>query len=102
VFLHISRGEQRERLQARLDDPTKRWKFNVDDLQVREQWDAYQHLYERAITETSTEWAPWWVVPADHKWVRNVAVADLLLATFRALDPQFPPADPVLDGVVVE
>jgi PPK2 family polyphosphate:nucleotide phosphotransferase len=102
VFLHISRDEQRERLQARLDDPTKRWKFKLEDLRVRKRWDEYQDLYERAITETSTAWAPWWVVPADHKWVRNVAVAELLLHTFRALDPQFPPADPALDGVVVE
>ncbi len=102
VYLHISREEQRQRLQARLDDPTKRWKFRPEDLEARAQWEAYQTAYEEAITETSTDVAPWWIVPSDHKWVRDVAVATLLLETFRRLDPQFPPADPSLDGVVVE
>jgi len=102
VFLNISRDEQRRRLQARLDDPTKRWKFKPEDLEAREQWDVYQAAYEEAITETSTEVAPWWIVPGDRKWVRDVAVATLLLETFRRLDPQFPPADPSLDGVIVE
>jgi PPK2 family polyphosphate:nucleotide phosphotransferase len=102
VFLNISRDEQRQRLQARLDDATKRWKFKPEDLEAREQWDAYQAAYEEAITETSTDVAPWWIVPGDRKWVRDVAVATLLLETFRRLDPQFPPADPSLDGVIVE
>jgi PPK2 family polyphosphate:nucleotide phosphotransferase len=102
VYLHISREEQRRRLQARLDDPTKRWKFNPEDLEARNQWDAYQSAYEEAITETSTDVAPWWIVPSDRKWVRDVAVATLLLETFRRLDPQFPPADPSVDGVIVE
>ncbi len=102
VCLHISREEQRQRLQARLDDATKRWKFRPEDLEARAQWDAYQSAYEEAITETSTDVAPWWIVPSDHKWVRDVAVATLLLETFRSLDPQFPPADPSLDGVIVE
>jgi PPK2 family polyphosphate:nucleotide phosphotransferase len=102
VFLHVSHDEQRARLQARLDDPTKRWKFRLDDLEARRHWDAYQAAYEDAITETSTDDAPWWVVPGDHKWVRDVAVATLLLDTFRRLDPQYPPADPSLDGVIVE
>lgn len=102
VFLHISRDEQRARLQSRLDDPTKRWKFQPEDLETRKRWDAVRAAYEDAISETSTEAAPWWVVPADHKWVRDVVVATLLLETFRRLDPQFPPPDPRLDGVVVE
>jgi len=102
VFLHISRDEQRKRLQARLDDPTKRWKFRPEDLEARKQWDAYQASYEKAITETSTDVAPWWIVPGDRKWVRNVAVARLLLDTFRRLDPQFPPPDPRLDGLTVD
>lgn len=102
VFLHISRDEQRRRLQARLDDPTKRWKFQPEDLDARKHWDAYQAAYEDAISETSTDAAPWWVVPADRKWVRDVAVTALLLDVFRSVDPQFPPADPHLDGVVVE
>lgn len=102
VYLHISREEQRQRLQARLDNPTKRWKFNLDDLEARKQWDEYQSAYEEAITETSTDVAPWWIVPGDRKWVRDVVVATLLLETFRELDPQFPPADPSLDGVIVD
>jgi PPK2 family polyphosphate:nucleotide phosphotransferase len=102
VFLNLSREEQRQRLQARLDDPTKRWKFRLEDLEARTQWDAYQSAYEDAITETSTDVAPWWIVPSDRKWVRDVVVTTLLLETFRRLDPQFPPADPSLDGVIVE
>jgi PPK2 family polyphosphate:nucleotide phosphotransferase len=102
VFLHISRDEQRARLQSRLDDPDKRWKFRCEDLDARREWDQYQRAYEDAIAETSSEAAPWWVVPGDRKWVRDVAVATLLLDTFRCLDPQFPPPDPSLDGVIVE
>jgi PPK2 family polyphosphate:nucleotide phosphotransferase len=102
VFLHISRDEQRRRLQARLDDPTKRWKFKPEDLDARKHWDAYQTAYEDAISETSTDIAPWWIVPSDHKWARTAAVARLLLEAFRRLDPQFPPPDPRLDGLSVE
>jgi PPK2 family polyphosphate:nucleotide phosphotransferase len=102
VFLHISAGEQRNRLRARLADPTKRWKFKLEDLETRKQWDLYQAAYEDAIAETSTEYAPWWIVPSDRKWARDVAVANLLLDTFRRLDPQYPPSDPGLDGVTVE
>jgi polyphosphate kinase 2 (PPK2 family) len=94
VFLHISKEEQRERLQDRLDEPDKRWKFKLGDLDTRKLWPDFMEAYEEAITETSTEWAPWYVVPADHKWVRNVAVAHLLVGTLRRLDPHFPaPAD---------
>jgi polyphosphate kinase 2 (PPK2 family) len=102
VFLHISADEQRTRLQARLDDPAKRWKFKRDDLAARKQWDVYQAAYEEAIAETSSHHAPWWIVPSDRKWVRDVVVANLLLDTFRRLDPQFPPPDPGLDGLSVE
>ncbi len=102
IFLHISREEQRERFQARLDDPAKRGKFRAGDRRVRGRWDEYHAAYERAITETSTQWAPWYVVPADHKWVRDVAVATILVERVRVLDPRFPPPDPELDGVVVE
>jgi PPK2 family polyphosphate:nucleotide phosphotransferase len=102
VFLHLSKDEQRTRLQARIDDPTKRWKFNKADLDVREHWDRYQSAYEEVITETSTDAAPWFIVPADRRYVRDVAVAALLVSTFRRLDPQIPPPDPSLDGIVVE
>jgi PPK2 family polyphosphate:nucleotide phosphotransferase len=102
VFLHLSKDEQRERLQARLDDPTKNWKFKVEDLDVRKQWADYQSAYEEVISETSTEHAPWYVVPADRRWVRDVAVATLLVSTLRRLDPQIPPPDPTLRGIRVQ
>jgi len=101
VFLHISRDEQRERLQERLDDPEKRWKFRVADLDDRRRWADYARAYEEAIRETSTEWAPWYVVPADHNWVRNLAVAELLVEVLERLDPQLPAADTGLAGMTV-
>jgi PPK2 family polyphosphate:nucleotide phosphotransferase len=102
VFLHISKDEQRERLQARVDDPAKRWKFKPEDLAAREEWGDYAALYETAITETSTEHAPWYIVPADRKWARDVAVATLLVDVFERLDPQIPAADPAIEGVRVK
>ena len=102
VFLHLSKEEQRERLQARLDDPTKIWKFKTGDLDVRAHWDEYHALYEEVITATSTEHAPWYVVPADRKWVRDVAVATLLVDTLERLDPEYPAPDPALRSVHVE
>jgi PPK2 family polyphosphate:nucleotide phosphotransferase len=80
IMLHISRSEQRQRLLARLDDPTKRWKFNVTDLDDRALWDDYQEAYAAVLTRCSTEYAPWYVVPADRKWYRNWAVASIILA----------------------
>jgi PPK2 family polyphosphate:nucleotide phosphotransferase len=102
VFLHLSLDEQAERLQARLDDPDKRWKFRTGDLDNRARWDDYMASYEEAITETSTEWAPWYVVPADRKWVRNVAVARLLVDTLESLDPRYPEPEEDLSGITVE
>jgi PPK2 family polyphosphate:nucleotide phosphotransferase len=102
VFLHISKDEQRARLQARINDPRKNWKFRRADLDVRKHWDEYQERYEDAISSTSTAWAPGYVVPADHKWVRDVAVATLLVDTFETLDPRIPPPEPGLEGIVVE
>ena len=102
VFLHISKEEQRALLQARIDDPAKNWKFQKSDIEARRQWDQYQVRYEEAITETSTEWAPWYVVPSDRKWVRDVAVAELLVRVLEELDPQIPDPEPGLGGIVVE
>ena len=90
VFLHISRDEQRERLLARLDDPTKHWKAGPADVPERLHWDAYQAAYIAALTKCSTDVAPWFVVPADRKWYRNWAVAHLLLETLRSMDLQWP------------
>jgi PPK2 family polyphosphate:nucleotide phosphotransferase len=101
VFLHISRSEQRERLQQRIDDPTKHWKFDPADLDARADWDDFAAAYEEALTETSTEWAPWWVVPANHKWSRDVAVTQLLVTALQRMDPQYPPAAPGIHDVVV-
>ena len=90
VFLHISHEEQRERLIARLDDPTKRWKFNPSDVRERRFWADYQRAYADALERCSTDTAPWYVVPADRKWYRDWAVAGLVHETLRDLDPQYP------------
>jgi PPK2 family polyphosphate:nucleotide phosphotransferase len=101
VFLHVSRHEQRKRLQERLENPEKRWKFRLGDLDDRAHWDDFAEAYEDAIRETSTEWAPWYIVPADHNWMRNLAVGEILLETLERLDPKLPEPDPGLDGVEV-
>jgi PPK2 family polyphosphate:nucleotide phosphotransferase len=101
IFLHISRDEQRQRLQARIDDPKKNWKFRTGDLEDRARWDDVMAAYEDALTKTSTEWAPWYVVPADRKWVRNVAVSTLLVETLEAMDPQYPPPEPGIESIKV-
>ena len=100
LFLHISREEQAERFRARIADPTKRWKFRLGDLEERTRWSDYQAAFAEAIARTSTERAPWYVVPADHKWYRNWAVSRILIDTLEELDPQYPPGDDV-SGVVI-
>lgn len=99
-FLHISREEQRRRLLARLEDPTKRWKFDPADLESRTRWDAYMDAYEDALALTSTAEAPWIVVPADRKWYRNLVVAATLVGLLEDLDLRYPDP-PDLDGIVV-
>ncbi len=94
VFLHISKAEQAKRLQARLDDPAKHWKFDPLDLKVREQWDDYQTAYEDAIEKCSTKAAPWYVIPANHKWFRNWVVSQVMVKTLSSLHLQFPPPAP--------
>ncbi|MGA8848021.1 MAG: polyphosphate kinase 2 family protein [Nocardioides sp.] len=89
-MLHISPAEQAERLAARLEDPTKYWKYNPGDLDERLLWGDYRSAYELALERTNTEIAPWYVIPADKKWYRNLAVGSLLLDTLRALAPQWP------------
>ena len=101
-MLHISKDEQRSRLQARVDDPGKHWKFSMDDLAVRKKWDAYQQAYENALTATSTPYAPWHVVPADSKRHRNLMIARLLVKTLKDMKFKTPPSDPALKGLVVE
>ncbi len=92
-MLHISPEEQKERLLARLDDPTKHWKYNPNDLAERARWAEYRAAYEIALERNNTEQAPWYVIPADKKWYRNLAVGNLLLEALRGLDPQWPKAD---------
>jgi PPK2 family polyphosphate:nucleotide phosphotransferase len=91
-FLAISKDEQQRRLQARLDDPQKRWKFNRADLTERRYWDRYITAYTDACSATSTKHAPWYVIPANHKWYRNYLVAKIVSGTLKKIDPQFPPA----------
>jgi PPK2 family polyphosphate:nucleotide phosphotransferase len=102
LFLHISKDEQRERLQARLDDPQKRWKFSLGDLEERKLWDDYQRAYEDALNRCNTAHAPWHIVPADRKWYRNLVISRILRQTLEAMDPQFPPAEEGLDAVRIE
>ena len=101
-FLHISPEEQAERLRARLDDPTKHWKFSVGDLEERRRWADYSAAYEEVLSRTSTEWAPWYVVPADRKWYRDLVVASVLVDTLEGLEMAYPPPQDDLDGVVIE
>ncbi|WP_345812474.1 PPK2 family polyphosphate kinase [Paraburkholderia sp. PREW-6R] len=101
-MLHISKDEQRKRLQARIDDPSKHWKFDVSDLEARKQWDDYQAVYRDALAATSTEYAPWYVIPADSKTHRNVMVAELLLRAFEAMKLEYPPPKESLSGIKVE
>ena len=91
-FLHVSAEEQRERFAERLSDPTKRWKHNPKDEETSRRFGEFTTAYEETLTATSTEWAPWYVVPADRNWVRNLAVATVLVEALRRLDPQFPEA----------
>lgn len=92
LMLHISKEEQKERLQSRLDRPDKWWKFNTGDLKERAHWSDYQNAYEDVLNKCSTKWAPWHVVPANHKWARNLAVAEIVLAALKEIDPHFPKA----------
>jgi polyphosphate kinase 2 (PPK2 family) len=100
-FLHISKAEQKERLEARIATPEKHWKFDAADLVEREAWDAYQAAFAEALTRCSTQAAPWHVVPADRKWFRNLLVARTIADTLEAMDPRFPEARPGVAGTVV-
>jgi PPK2 family polyphosphate:nucleotide phosphotransferase len=101
-FLHIDRDEQKERFEARVADPTKRWKFRAGDLDERKLWDSYMAAYEDALTRCSTAWAPWYVIPANHKWFRNLAVAEILGDALEALDPHYPPGEQLPPDLRIE
>jgi PPK2 family polyphosphate:nucleotide phosphotransferase len=101
-YLHIDRDEQKNRLQARLDNPDKHWKFDRDDLKDRRLWPEYVQAYEDLLSKTSTEAAPWFVVPANHKWYRDWVIARILVERLESLGMKYPqPAEP-LDGIVIE
>jgi PPK2 family polyphosphate:nucleotide phosphotransferase len=101
-FLSIDRDEQRKRFQARYDDPTRHWKFSMADLEERKHWDDYQAAFDEALTRTSTTAAPWYVIPADRKWFRNVAVASILADTLAAMKPRYPAGQDLPANLVIE
>ena len=101
LFLHISKDEQKERLQARLDEPHKNWKFSAGDLAERERWDDYQAAFTAMLDRTSTDHAPWFVIPADRKWFRNLVVSEIMVQTLNGLEMDWPPPEEGLEDVVV-
>ncbi len=101
-YLHISKDEQKERLQARLDDEEKNWKFSVGDLEERKFWNKYQEAFEDALSECSTKAAPWHIIPANHKWARDIAIAEIVNKTLEDMDPKFPDVDFDPTKIVIE
>jgi PPK2 family polyphosphate:nucleotide phosphotransferase len=101
-FLQISREEQRERLQERYDNPKKRWKFSMGDLAERKLWDDYMAAYEDALSKTSTADAPWYAIPANRNWMRDLAISSILVDTLTDLNPQYPAPEEMPEGLVVE
>jgi polyphosphate kinase 2 (PPK2 family) len=100
-FLYISKEEQKERFKARLSDPKKNWKFSMSDVKERNYWDDYIQAYEDALSRCSTPWAPWYVIPANRKWYRNLAVSQIITETLEKLDMRFPPPLPEADRIVI-
>ena len=100
-YLHISKDEQKRRLESRLSDPDKRWKFSTNDIKERAFWDDYQEAFEDAINNTSTEHAPWYVVPANKKWYRNLVVARTIADALEDMNPQYPPAEKGLERISI-
>ena len=101
-YLHIDKDEQKQRLQERLDDPTKRWKFNLDDLAERKLWDQYKSAYEAVLNKTSTDVAPWYIVPANRNWYRNLVISEVLVKTLENLSMAYPQPEAGLDNVIIE
>jgi PPK2 family polyphosphate:nucleotide phosphotransferase len=101
-WLHISKDEQKQRMEARLKDKSKHWKFDPNDLETRKQWDDYMEAYSDAISKCSTRHAPWYVVPADHKWFRNWVVADVLVRTLEKMKLHYPSAPPGIEKIKID
>lgn len=100
-FLHISKEEQKLRLQERLSNPAKHWKFSSGDLPVREQWDAYMKAYQAVFDQCHTEIAPWYIVPANRKWYRDLVLAQVIVETLEAMNPRYPPPEAGLDKITI-
>jgi PPK2 family polyphosphate:nucleotide phosphotransferase len=100
-YLHISKDEQKQRLQSRLDNPDKHWKFSTGDLPVRQQWDSYMEAYEAVLTRCNTEEAPWYIVPANRKWYRDWFITRVIVNTLESMKPAFPPPEPGLETIVI-
>jgi polyphosphate kinase 2 (PPK2 family) len=100
-FLNIDLIEQKERLQARLDNPKKNWKFSLGDLKERKLWLDYIRAYEKVLTRTSTEWAPWFIIPSNRKWYRNMVIASIMVDTLKGLNMSYPEPEDDLDGIVI-
>jgi PPK2 family polyphosphate:nucleotide phosphotransferase len=100
-FLAIDKEEQRQRFQERVDDPTKRWKFSSADLPERALWDDYRAAFEEMLEQTSTDFAPWYLIPANRNWLRNVTVSEIVADAIDELNPQYPPAAPGIEGMKV-
>lgn len=101
-FLHISWDEQKKRMEKRLADPARNWKFSPADLKERKRWDGYMEAYQDALRKCSTEYAPWYIVPADHKWFRNWVISDTIVRTLEKLDLKFPPPMKDADKIKVK
>lgn len=101
-YLHIDKDEQKKRLQERLTDKEKQWKFNPTDLKERARWDDYMRAYEDALTATSTEFAPWYIIPANRKWYRNLLVSQILVECLQGLKMEYPKPAPGLENVVID
>ncbi len=101
-YLHIDLDEQKERFQARLDDPTKCWKFRLGDLEERKFWPDYMKAFEDVLSKTSTPYAPWYIVPANRKWFRDLVISSVLVDTLEGLKMSYPESEENLDGVVIE
>ena len=101
-FLHIDKDEQKQRLQARLDEPDKHWKFSLGDLEERKLWNQYMAAYEDVLNKTSTPWAPWYVIPANRKWYRDLVISTILVNTLKKLDMHYPEPKDDLTNVVIE
>jgi polyphosphate kinase 2 (PPK2 family) len=102
IYLHIDLHEQKERLQARLDNPDKNCKFSKADLKERKLWNDYTKAYESVLSETSTEWAPWYIIPANRKWYRNLVIASIMIKTLKAFNMEYPEPESELNNIIIE